>query len=221
MKPTATQRTLLATQIAEECSFTMPVRLEGWCTAEKGQILADLVLDREPELIVESGIFGGRSLICLALAARLVGNSVCVGIDPWTIDAALEGGLDKDQEEWWQNNMKLEDIHAGFVKALARLGLKKTCLWIRAKSEDAARIFADDSINLFHQDSNHTELVSCREVETWHRKIAPGGLWIMDDSNWSTQAQALQIIRELGFDLILTKNHGEKQDQQFMVFERQ
>lgn len=220
MNLTKSQVEALHAQIAEECSNTIP-RLEGWCTAEKGSILADLVLERRPGLIVESGIFGGRSLVCLALAARLNGSGICVGIDPWTIDAALEGGLDKDQEEWWQNNMKLEDIYAGFVKSVVRLELLKQCRWIRSKSEDAAKIFRDGTINLFHQDSNHTELVSCKEVRTWQRKIAPGGLWIMDDSNWPTQATAIRMIQELNFKLILTKTHGEKQDQQFMVFERQ
>lgn len=203
----------LESLIREELRFDMPVHLEGWCTAEKGLALANLVLTRRPPLIVESGVFGGRSLIALAAACREVQQGVCYGIDPWTLDAAIEGGIGQANEDWWRHNVNLESIYEGFVRSVLRLELSFYCRWIRAKSETAAGMFQDGTIGLLHQDSNHSELVSCKEVETWHKKISPHGLWILDDADWDTQQKAIRQIHDHGFDVL-------RREKSWIVFER-
>lgn len=167
---------------------------------EKAEVLAGLVIDHRPMLAVESGVFGGRSLFAIALAMKENGMGLVWGIDPWTVDAAIEGGVGKENEAWWTSNVNLEDIYKGFVSACCELGLLRECRWIRAKSDQVACIFEDESIDLLHCDSNHSELVSCREVQTWCGKIKPGGFWVVDDTDWTTQSKALTMIRELGFE---------------------
>ncbi|MBI2809024.1 MAG: hypothetical protein HYX68_28910 [Planctomycetes bacterium] len=47
--------------------------LEGWCTPEKAQMLAALIIDALPALCVEIGVHGGKSLIPQAMALRQTG----------------------------------------------------------------------------------------------------------------------------------------------------
>jgi predicted O-methyltransferase YrrM len=41
-------------------------KIEGWCTREKADKLIQLVKESNPKLVVELGVFGGRS-ICISL----------------------------------------------------------------------------------------------------------------------------------------------------------
>ena len=44
--------------------------LEGWCTDNKASILIDLILESKPTIIVEIGVFGGKSLVPMAFALK-------------------------------------------------------------------------------------------------------------------------------------------------------
>jgi Methyltransferase domain len=192
---------------------SMIARQGGWCTIEKARDLAVLVEERNPALICESGIFAGRSLFAFALALKHVGHGVAWGVDPWSVDAALEGEKSRENIDWWSKNVVLEDVYKGFVRAAVDLDLLHCCSWIRGKGEDAARFFKDGSLDIFHLDSNHSELVSCREVETWAPKMAKNSVWIMDDSDWASQAKAIDMIKANGFRVLWDRKT-------YMAFER-
>lgn len=187
--------------------------LEGWCTEEKAWRLVDLVRERSPKVIVESGVFGGKSLIPLALAAREVG-SIAYGIDPWRKDAALEGNEADDAHNDWWSKLDMPAIYRGFVEAVHREGLLENLTWFREKGERACRFFDDGEIDFFHLDSNHSEEVSLREVEMWHPKLAQSCIWIMDDVGWPTQQKAVERIKSLGF--VEKFNDGN-----YAIFERE
>lgn len=187
--------------------------LEGWMTTEKGLDMAEAVLEHKPVLSVELGVFGGRSLLAMALALRENGAGKVYGIDPWKLDAAIEGQNDPANDDWWRNNINLHDIHKGCMEAIWRYGLDGQCAVIRAKSYDVVDLFPDGSINMLHQDSNHSELVSGREVEVWHKKLASKGVWILDDADWPTQQKTIQLIESKGFKQL--KNTGR-----YIIFQR-
>jgi hypothetical protein len=186
--------------------------LEGWCTVEKACRLADLIVASRPALLVESGVFGGRSLIPQAMALRENGHGEVVGIDPWSRGAALEGDVGDENARWW-SSVDLEAIYVGFIRAVLEHDLTRQCSWIRQKSADVTCLFADGTIDLFHQDSNHSELISCREVTAWRDKLAPGAHWILDDANWPTQQRAVRLIQESGFRVL--EDH-----ETYMIFQR-
>jgi hypothetical protein len=188
-------------------------RVPGWCSIDKATDLAEVILERKPKVIVESGIFGGRSLFAMAMVLRANGGGVVWGVDPWTVEAAHEGEKDKANIDWWEKNVQLEEIYRQFVQNTLDFGLLPHINWIRAKGEVAAGVFAPRSIEFFHLDSNHSELISCREVETWAPKMADHSIWIMDDTDWSTQAKAIQKIRDLGYKT--RKDTGK-----YIIFER-
>jgi hypothetical protein len=189
-------------------------RVPGWCNIDKATDLVDLIGARQPKLIVESGIFGGRSLFAMAMTRKAWDGGVVWGVDPWTVEAAHEGEKDKANIDWWEKNVKLEEIYQQFVQNTIDFGLLPHVNWIRAKGEIAAGSFQPRSIELFHLDSNHSELISCREVETWAPKMADSSIWIMDDADWSTQAKAIEMIRARGFKTRLDRG-------KYLIFERQ
>lgn len=172
-------------------------KLDGWADESRVNMLIDLVLNHKPKVIVEIGIFGGRSLFAMAFALRHLGQGYVVGIDPWSKEAACEGESEKNIE-WWSEKVDLEKIYSSFVQNVLALKLTKECRWIRATAEEAAPLFRNESIDLLSLDSNHSELVSCRQVTEWLPRIAPRGVILMDDVHWPSQAKALNMIRESG-----------------------
>lgn len=179
--------------------LTQPYAMEGWCTPEKASILAELILARQPRLLVEIGVFGGKSLIPMALCLREIGEGISIGIDPWELDAAIEGDNGPEHNEWWSKNVDLERIHVGFVKKVLELELTKQCRWLRARSERAVCLFDDESIDFLHLDGNHSELASCRDVALWEPKMKENSVWVLDDSNWQTQSKAVEMIKAAGW----------------------
>lgn len=188
--------------------------LEGWCTVEKAWKMVSLCIERNPKIIVESGVFGGRSLLPLAFVARDLGT-VAYGVDPWTVPAALEGNESEQAHvEWWTQNMDINNIYRGFIQQVQKWSLLENCIWLRMKGHEACRCFDDGSIEFFHLDSNHSELVSCQEVEDWGPKMAPKSIWVMDDAKWPSQQKAIGMIQSLGFKIIFD---GET----YLVMERE
>ncbi len=176
---------------------------EGWCTEEKALMLASKILESNPKVCVEVGVFGGRSLVPQAMALQQDGSKgFIVGIDPWSLDAALEGGIGPLNEDWWKNNVTLEDIYRGCLESILQLKLTFECRIVRARSEQAVRMFDDKSVDWLHLDSNHSELVSCRDVGLWAPKMADKSTWIFDDTDWTSQAVALNRIKDLGFETV-------------------
>lgn len=178
--------------------------LEGWCTPEKACEMADIILEHKPALAVETGIFGGKSAIPIAMALREAGAGVLYGIDPWTKDAALDGRQEAAHIEWW-SKVDLEAIYNGFVRAAMELQLGYHLRWLRMTSERVAACFGFNSIDFFHQDSNHSEQVSCREVWMWGPKMKQQSFWVFDDSDWPSTQKAMGIIRKLGFKPVSTQ----------------
>lgn len=187
--------------------------IEGWTTEQKAEVLAGLVIDHKPQLLVEVGVFGGRSLFAQAFALRENGMGVIWGIDPWSLDAALEGDIGEENKKWWSENVNLEDIYVGFVKAVLEMQLTRYCRWIREYAAVASKMFADKSIDVLHLDGNHSESASCREVECWHRKVKPGGFLVADDVDWVSVSKSLKLIRSYGYKPVI-------ETMQFAVYQK-
>lgn len=173
--------------------------LEGWCTPEKAIAMADLILEYKPEICVELGVFGGKSLIPIGLACRHVGIGVATGIDPWSISAALEHQNDPDHVQWWSKDVNLKLIEELCYDAIDVNNLKDHCFIVKTGSDGVANMFLDRSIGFFHLDANHSEEVSCRHVLLWTQKIEKDGILVMDDIDWPSQRKAVDLIMQAGF----------------------
>lgn len=182
--------------------------LDGWCTVEKGVRLTELIEEANADLSVELGVFAGRSAIAMAIGHQIVGKGHVVAVDAWDVAAALDGANDPKNDEWWAQ-IDMEAVYHRVVRAVDRLGLAPHCRIVRDYTERAAALLADGSVAILHQDSNHSEKVSVAEIELWTPKLRPGGLWVMDDSNWPTMQRARALLMERGFAVI--EDHGSWQ----------
>lgn len=154
-------------------------QLEGWCSKEKATVLMELIDANKPQIIVEIGVFGGKSLIPMAFALKQNGSGITYGIDPWTPVASV-AGLDPVNGNWWAK-VDHEGILQGLRLKIREFDLEKQVKLIRSTSADALPIH---HIDMLHVDGNHSEDASFLDVTKWVPMVRKGGLIILDDITW-------------------------------------
>ncbi len=187
----------------EQLEKLLPWNMEGWCTVEKGLVLYNLVATHKPETILEIGTFGGRSTLVFAYALKQLGRGIVFGIDPWRIDPCLEGSNDPANNDWWKG-VPWDKVISEYYDYLQKWDVLDYHAHFRKKDTDCLRYFADESIDMVHFDSNHSEEVACRTVHSWWKKLKPGCIIIMDDIDWAGQAKAVDVMRDYGVSVIET-----------------
>jgi predicted O-methyltransferase YrrM len=180
--------------------------MHGWMSPEKGKRIARLVSEKTDPLCVELGVFGGRGVFAMALAVKylLKTGARVHGIDPFTASAALEGVNTRENEEWW-SKLDYQAILKSARSHIDALGLSVDL--ILKRSQDVVGDYAAGSIDIIHQDSNHSEEVTCAEVAQWTPKMKPRAYWVFDDVDWPTTnlAQA-RLQQQHGYELV--EHHG-------------
>ena len=179
--------------------------LHGWTTPDKGVRLAELIVESDADSSVEIGVFGGRGTIAMAIGHQTLGHGCVTGIDPWEINASQEGVNAQANDDWWAQ-VDHDAIYEQFITALVNNGVVRQCRVMREHSLTAVRLFGDRSVDLLHQDGNHSEAISSAEVEIWTPKLRPGGYWIADDTDWPTTRRAQEMLVERRFELL--EDHG-------------
>lgn len=169
--------------------------LAGWCAIPKATDLAATVMALRPNTVVEIGVFGGRSLIPMALACQAIGCGKVVAIDPWSQQASAEG-YEGPNKEWW-GGLDHESVYQHFVSSVAALELTGRVEILRAKSDD---VEPPTVIDLLHVDGQHTDQ-ALRDVERFSPKVRMGGFVFTDDDDWDGggPAAACKRLLELGF----------------------
>ena len=169
--------------------------IEGWCSEEKAKKMIEY-LPSDAQLCVELGVWGGKSLLPIAISCK---GSV-IGIDAWSPDASLEGSNDHANDEWWKN-LDYNHFYNYTQNLLNKYNCSNTKLW-RMKSVEAFLKFENNTIDFLHQDSNHSEEISCAEVELYYLKVKPGGIWVFDDANWPTTQKAQELLESKGYTVL-------------------
>jgi predicted O-methyltransferase YrrM len=175
--------------------------LEGWCPDDKTVYLQDLVRSIDAQTIVEVGVYGGKSLIPMAVACRNKGSGVCYGIDPWNPDISVEG-WDKDNVHriWW-SELDHNRIYKLWRNGVNSYGVQDQIVELQGTSSEFHTAFDDTTIDIFHLDGNHSELSSTRDVEQWRNKVKLGGYFVFDDVNWVETKNAIGILEQY-YDLV-------------------
>lgn len=189
--------------------------IHGWCTYEKANTLMDLVYKANASLSVELGVFGGRSLLPLALASKKINPSAkVIGIDAWEAQASTEGKNDKANDEWW-SNINYNEMQEYTKNLMIQNAVDSVVELWKCKSRECASKFEDNSIDILHQDSNHSEEISCEEVELYYNKVRIGGFWVFDDTDWTTTKKAQNILLSKGYEVFQVGS-----DMKWIVFQR-
>jgi len=190
-----------------------------WCSLEKAQTIAALVVGLRPRVICEIGVWMGGSLIPMLMALRELrdadasaGRPViarrAIAIDAWSPDASTIGQVEADGA-WW-GAVDHEAAFAAFSARLDQHGVRDLCEVIREKSDDVdveerferfgPSVGPFVAIDLLHVDGNHGEQ-SIRDVSRFVPFVRVGGVLVLDDVSWSGGhvRRALEVATELGF----------------------
>ena len=207
----------------EEARASIKVDLErftGWCGHEKATKLFDTVIALDPSLIVEVGVYGGRSLAVMATAALYLNHSCKVfGFDTWDTKQSLEhlrpleSALDKDTKDYW-DTQNPRAIYDEMMQRLVQYDMITEVIPICEESSNASGLFLDGSIDLLHLDANHTEWASTRDVLLWVPKVRSGGLVCLDDTNFESLPTAMR------FTLMYCDEVYSPGDRQFTIYKK-
>ncbi|HSX11230.1 MAG TPA: class I SAM-dependent methyltransferase [Chlamydiales bacterium] len=168
----------------------------GWCTKEKAVSFIDLVLEVKPELCVEIGAFGGRSVLPVAAALKFLDQGLLVAIDPWSKEEALrylDPIKDLAHYNWWAK-VNYEQIYQSCLHVISQNGLEDYVITLRSTSEYAAP--AIGMIDILYFDGNHSEIASVKDAKLYLPKVRPGGYIWINDALWSDMQAALDLIAE-------------------------
>lgn len=155
-------------------------QLEGWCSDRKAGILMDLILMSKPDVVVEIGVYGGKSVIPMACALKTNGRGTIYGIDPWDTNASLEDVSDPLNRDYWGRIDHL-GIMQRLIEKIDQFELQDHIQLIRNTSAGVEPIH---EIGLLHIDGNHSESTSYFDVTKWVPFVKKGGWIIFDDMTW-------------------------------------
>lgn len=138
-----------------------------------------------PAHFVEVGSWKGRSSAFMAVEIANSGKSIkfdCV--DHWC-------GSDEDRHHIDP------DVLAGTLFAAFQANtapVRRYLTPIRSPSVDAARRYADKSLDFVMLDGAHDYESVRDDITAWRPKVKPGGIFAGDDFRWSGVAQAVQEL---------------------------
>lgn len=179
--------------------------ITGWCELAKAHDLAATVIASRPKVVVELGVWGGRSLLPMALACEHVRNGAVIAIDPWQAIESI-AGYDKPNADWW-GKQDHEAVYQGFLGHVKRLGLSDRIDVRRCTSDDAEII---EWIDLLHIDGQHSEQ-AVKDVIKFASHVPVGGTVCMDDLTWTVDGiahvqTAVMALMALGFTELFRTN---------------
>lgn len=169
--------------------------IDGFCSKEKAESFIDLVLEVEPAICVEIGVYQGASLFPVAAALKFIGKGVVIGIDSWDVDEAIKGlhpVRDKLEYTWWKG-VDFNQVFDSYSSMISRYGLKDFCLTIRATSQTAA--MCCEKIDILHIDGNLSEAIMTQDVVQYFPRVRPGGYIWIGDAGKQRREKPIEFLR--------------------------
>lgn len=172
----------------------LETQLTGWCSYDKALMLYSLVRQVKPEVAVEVGIHGGRSIVPIALALRDNKAGHVVGIETWSAEAIVAGGITESRNDFFWSIADFASIKRSFLDYVIQNDLHGYIKLLEVSSERAARVL--DEIQFIHIDGNHSKVGAARDVVNFLPKVRPGGVIVFDDIEWSSTGPALDLLMD-------------------------
>lgn len=176
----------------------------GWLTPEIAKAMRDLIWMTKPDVMVEIGVFAGKSLVNAAQQLKENGRGVIYGIDPWRKEISVASMGTGETEEFW-GGIDLDAVHYDCMRAIWDRALEEYAVVIRSASQHCDRLFRDRSIDILYIDGGHSERASVMDVSLYVPKVKKlGHIWF-DDADWPSTRRAVEMLKD---SCELVKDYG-------------
>lgn len=154
--------------------------LHGWCSPSKAFRLFQLVRDRQIKNSLEIGVYGGRSIIPMAIAHAKYGGHAL--------------GIDGFNHPNYHDAAGWEPIYEGTVKVLKEYS---ACTLKRINREEYLATNPSEKFGLIHVDGDHSTEKALEDLVTLVPLLEPDGILVIDDTDWSTVQAAIDQFGKL------------------------
>jgi len=168
----------------------------GWCSDEKAMAFAELVLEVKPDVCVEIGVFGGKSLLPVAAALKALGKGVIIGIDPWDNEIAMQSFdpiLEASDYNYW-GQMNFKELYLPYAKSLRENKLNDHVITFVTPSEAAAPHIPP--IDILYIDGSLTEKASIQDVSLYLPRVLSGGYIWINNAAFNDRQPALEMLED-------------------------
>ena len=168
----------------------------GWCSDEKASAFAELVLEVHPDVCVEIGVFGGRSLLPVAAALKALGKGIVIGIDPWDNEIATQYSdpiLDFSDHNYW-NQVDFKGLYPPYAKLLREHKLNDYVITFVSSAEAAAPHIP--LIDILYVDGSLTEQASIQDVSLYLPLVRSGGYIWINNATFDDRQPAIEMLED-------------------------
>lgn len=171
--------------------------IDGWCSPAKARWLTDMIVARRAVSIVEIGVYGGKSLIPMALAARSCGAAAVIGVEPWSAAVAISEPTNEANDEWWAK-LDFAAVKTRFFANAVRYDVAAAITIMEMDSAAAFGILQPKGrqFDLVHIDGAHSPERALADARSWSTLVKPGGVLVFDDIGWPSVARARAFLTE-------------------------
>ena len=177
----------------------------GWCSTEKASLLAEYVQEIcrrvENPVCVEVGVYGGMSVLPVALSLKKYNKGIIHAIDPWTTEEATKGYEGTIHHDWW-TDIDIEKYMNIFLEYIDEYKLHDQVNVIRDASDNVGQI---KNIDLLYIDGQHTDQ-ALRDAKKFGSNVTLGGYVLVDDVYWEEEssggAHSIEYLKNIGFEFV-------------------
>lgn len=170
--------------------------IPGWCSPEKALLMMDIIKENKCKCCIEVGVFSGMSLFPIAKALQYNGSGKVSAIDAWDPLEAIKGFSSSNSNYAWWSQLDFIYLFRQTLTLISKNKLNKFCSIIKQSSQNAASLFADDTIDFIHLDGNHNEEFAFQDVINYFPKVKDGGYILLNDPNWFSMKRSLVFLLE-------------------------
>ena len=152
--------------------------IDGWFEPAEAEALTSAIGGyRLGQTYVELGSYKGRSTAVLAAHARETGATF-YAVDRWQQAVGVCPGLPQF------GGGGIEYL-SDFCFNLAELDLLRHVQPLCLMTTEAARLFADASVDVIFHDAGHEYGAVAADIQAWLPKLRAGGIFALHDYNWA------------------------------------
>ena len=164
----------------------------GFCTLEKVRHMLQLVVQEKPNLCVEVGVYGGRSLFPMAYGCHKNGRGQVHAIDSWSNADSSDGEQGAYAETWKTHDF--ESKYQEFIRDAARPPYDKIVKTFRVNHLNVVDSYGSESIGFFHEDGNHSPKIVNESLVRWLPKLMVDGIFVWDDPGWADNSKLVHNV---------------------------